>query len=35
VHGETASMIFRSDIRDVSIPDVPYSSFIFRHARER
>jgi acyl-CoA synthetase (AMP-forming)/AMP-acid ligase II len=28
-------MIFRSDIRDVSIPDVPYSSFIFRHARER
>ena len=28
-------MIFRSHISDIDIPDVPYSTFILRHARER
>src|SRR5262249_10847287 len=28
-------MIFRSSTPDVAIPDLPYSSFVFRHARER
>ncbi len=28
-------MIFRSQVPDVAIPDIPYSSFILQHARER
>jgi acyl-CoA synthetase (AMP-forming)/AMP-acid ligase II len=28
-------MIFRSAVPDVAIPDIPYSSFVLQHARER
>src|SRR5438034_10127629 len=31
----SATVIFRSPHPDVPIPDVPYSSFILRHARDR
>src|SRR2546427_8316117 len=31
----SATVIFRSPHPDVAIPDVPYSSFILRHARDR